>query len=101
MWERKWEARCLGLAGHGVRRARGDVRKGERAAGIPVGRRQGRGVGQACAGARGDFARIAGVGRGELEANEGHVAHSWTSRGSKKRAIQAAGAGTMKNVIKI
>ena len=67
------------VAGHGVGRPvrmGGDVRKGGRAAGIPVGRRQGRRVGQACAGARGEFARTAGVGRGELGANVG-MAHFW------------------------
>jgi hypothetical protein len=42
-----------------------------RAARFPVGRRQGRGPGQACA-------RTAGVGRGELGANVG-MAHFWRS----------------------
>ena len=49
-----------------------------RAARFPVGRRQGRGLGQACAGVRGEFARTAGVGRGELGANVG-MAHFWRS----------------------
>jgi hypothetical protein len=53
-----------------VARARGNGRKGGRAAGIWVERRQGRGVGQACAGVWGEFARIAGVGRGESGENE-------------------------------
>ena len=48
------------------------------AARFPVGRRQGRGLGQACAGVRGEFARTAGVGRGELGANVG-MAHFWRS----------------------
>ena len=79
--ERKYEERAPWVAGHGVgvrpsARMGGDVRKGGRAAGIPVGRRQGRRVGQVRAGARGEFARTAGVGRGELGANAG-MAHFW------------------------
>ena len=58
-----------------------------RAARFPVGRRQGRGLGQACAGVRGEFARTAGVGRGELGANVG-MAHFWRSWMVAKRADQ-------------
>ena len=65
----------------------GDVRTGGRAARFPVGRRQGRGLGQACAGVRGEFARTAGVGRGELGANVG-MAHFWRSWMVAKRADQ-------------
>lgn len=62
-----------------------------RAARFPVGRRQGRGLGQACAGVRGEFARTAGVGRGELGANVG-MAHFWRSWMVAKRADPEASA---------
>ena len=79
MWERKWEARCLGLLGMervaragDPLRAGGDVR-GERAR--PDIRLEG-----AKAGVQGRRVRVrgadslgrAGVGRGELGADEGH-----------------------------